>query len=202
MTRMSPSNKICTLEVIETDDGDKTLSDAMSYVQDEGGHVDNMYKAMSLSPKVIKPIHDLYLAVLHDKDSPLEPWLGELLSVQVAQLNNCVYALTHHSANFCDYINDQEKSERMLKSLKEKNWSKVIEDKKVIAMLEYGEKLCLRADEINQSDIIRLRDQGLSDTEISYVSQINSGFAYWTRIINALGVELEEDAVHDSLSNN
>ena len=43
---------------------------------------------------------------------------------------------------------------------------------------------------INEVDLELLHKQDLSEKEIVFVAQINAGFAYWTRVLNALGVEL------------
>ena len=38
-----------------------------------------------------------------------------------------------------------------------------------------------------------LRNNGLNEKEIVFVAQINSAYAYWTRILNALGVEIGDE---------
>ena len=191
MTQQTNSKeKICLIDNSSIDCADLNIKTVFDYVANDKGRVDNMYKAMMHSPGVIKPIHDLYLALLHSDDSPLEDWLSELLSVQVAVLNQCSYALAHHSANLATLMNDQAKFERIMSALENRNWADSIADKKIVAMLDYGEKLCLHPDQIKQADIDLLRNQGLSEKEIVFIAQVNAGFAYWTRILNALGVEL------------
>ncbi len=174
---------------------DPIVAEAFDYVAEGRDRVENMYKAMALSPKVIKPIHDLYLALLHDEDSPLENWQAELLSVQVALLNQCDYAFAHHSANLYKLIDDSEYSDQLVKTLENDNWTQVLEDKKTIAMLDYGKKLCLKPQEINEADINQLRASGFNDKEIVFIAQINAAFGYWTRILNALGVEVADEPI-------
>ncbi len=195
MSAIKIKNRICVIDNSEINPNDQDLYDAFEYVADDSGTVDNMYRAMMHSPKVIRPIHDLYLALLHDRESPLDKWVGELLSVQVAILNNCTYALAHHSANLSTYINNPDRYKHVIAALSSKNWSDVTDDAKIVAMLEYSQKLCQHPDQVSEADIELLRRQGLSEKEIVYIAQINAGFAYWTRILNALGVEIAGEPI-------
>ena len=189
------NKSICLIDNSGVEAGHSDVVSAAGYVADHNGRIDNMYKAMMLSPRVIKPIHDLYLSLLHDDDSPLEKWQGELLSVQVAVLNKCDYALAHHSANLEMHINNSATYGLYMSALENRNWTEIINDPKIVAMLDFGEKLCLHPDKINGTDLARLRNQGFSEKEIVFIAQINSGFAYWTRILNALGVELAGEPI-------
>ena len=195
MTKIKNKDTICLIDNSRIDSTQTQIKSAFDYVANSKGRVDNMYKAMVQSPKVIKPIHDLYLALLHDKDSPLEDWIAELLSVQVAVNNKCSYALAHHSANLATHLNNPNEFEKLMSALEKKNWSQTVDDPAIVAMLDYGEKLCLHPDQVNKADIELLRNQGLSEKEIVYIAQINAGFAYWTRILNALGVELAGEPI-------
>ena len=185
----------CFVETHTENTNDPVVAEAFEYVSQDDDRVENMYKAMSLSPKVIKPIHDLYLALLHDEDSPLEYWMAELLSVQVAILNQCDYALAHHSANLQNVLNNSEYSTTLIAALQNDNWAQELRDEKLIGLLDYGKKLCLTPQDVCESDIKQLRILGFSDKEIVFVAQINAAFAYWTRILNALGVELADEPI-------
>ena len=185
----------CFVEAYDESTDDPVVANAFNYVSKGRGRVENMYKAMSLSPKVIKPIHDLYLALLHDEDSPLEYWMAELLSVQVAILNQCDYALAHHSTNLHNVLNNPAYSTQLITALEKDNWAEELSDEKLIGLLDYGKKLCLTPHQVDESDINQLRVSGFSDKEIVFVAQINAAFAYWTRILNALGVEIAGESL-------
>ena len=43
---------------------------------------------------------------------------------------------------------------------------------------------------MTKNDIDKLRAVGFDDKEISYIVQIVSSFAYWSRMINALGTKV------------
>lgn len=195
MTGSGDPKSICMIDNSGVAPGDPDVIAAAGYVADQHGRLDNMYKAMMHSPRVIKPVHDLYIALLHDDDSPLEQWQGELLAVQVAVINRCAYALAHHSANLELHINNTATYRRYMSALENNSWTEVLDDQKIIAMLDYGEKLCRHPEKINRDDLENLRERGFSEKEIVFIAQINSGFAYWTRILNALGVALAGEPV-------
>jgi len=46
---------------------------------------------------------------------------------------------------------------------------------------------------MHKKDIADLRDVGFDDEEISYIVQIVSSFAYWSRMINAFGTKIGEN---------
>ena len=61
-------------------------------------------------------------------------------------------------------------------------------------MLEYTEKLTLEPSQMNESDVVALRDQGFSDSAILDINQATGYFAFANRLADGLGIELE--AIH------
>ncbi len=61
-------------------------------------------------------------------------------------------------------------------------------------MLEYTEKLTLEPWEMNESDVVALRDQGFSDSAILDINQVTGYYAFANRLAEGLGIELE--AIH------
>lgn len=62
-------------------------------------------------------------------------------------------------------------------------------------LCEYAEKVTLRPAECRQPDVERVRSAGWNDTAIHDAVQIVSYFNYINRVADALGVEMEKDAV-------
>ncbi|MFT5399700.1 MAG: alkylhydroperoxidase family enzyme, partial [Gammaproteobacteria bacterium] len=46
-----------------------------------------------------------------------------------------------------------------------------------------------------EQDIVELRAEGVSDTEILEAVQSTACFAYWVRFINALGIQLGNETI-------
>ena len=59
-------------------------------------------------------------------------------------------------------------------------------------MLDYATVLTETPAKTKESDVICLRDNGLNDEAILEINQITGFFAWCNRIIDGLGVELED----------
>ena len=59
------------------------------------------------------------------------------------------------------------------------------------AMLVYAEKLTLRPWEMEEADVVALRDAGFSDAAILDINQVTAYYAYVNRLADGLGVPLE-----------
>ncbi len=188
-------SKVCRVEFEPETSGEAAVRDAYRAVADGNGRVHNLYKAMSLVPAAIAPADRLYRALMHDDACPLEPWLRELVAVHVAILCDSGYAVAHHGENFHDFYGDRERSEALLDQLRRGGWREEIADARLKAILSFNERLATAPESIAEEDIEALRRAGLSDREIVYLAQISASFAYWSRIINALGIVLGDERV-------
>ena len=63
-----------------------------------------------------------------------------------------------------------------------------------LLMLDYAEKLTLKPWDMNESDVIALRDLGFSDSAILDINQVTGYYAFANRLADGLGIELE--AIH------
>lgn len=192
MDSESQGNAIAWVEVIDQTKALGSLDEAYETVKGKDGTVENLYLAMSQTPEVIKPADDHYLAILHNPNSPLDPWFAELISTYVAILCGSKYAYLNHGENFEFYFNNKDRSKVILASLHNKTWMNVLlpEGNNVVEALKFSQKLTLKPDKMIEDDIKSLRVTGFSDQEISFIVQIVSSFAYWSRMINALGIQI------------
>jgi len=177
---------------------------AYGVVRNDKGRVSPMYLAMSQTPGVIVPADQLYLAVLHDDACPIEPWQRELVSAHVARLAGSIYSATHHGANFRDFymaadLGDATTAEAILAVLDEADaalhTNLATFDPATRAMLIYAAKLSRDPAACRPADLDALRQAGLDDAAISWLIQIVSAFAYFARMIHALGVELGNEPI-------
>ncbi len=159
------------------------------------GRVHNLYKALSLSPGAILPADRLYRQLMHSDDCPFEPWLRELIAVQVAMICGSRYAVVHHGENVHEFFGDRRASEALLESLRRGDWPEAVESSRLRAILSFNEKLSLNPESIGPEDLARLREVALVDKEIVYLAQISASFAYWSRIINALGIAVGDEPI-------
>jgi uncharacterized peroxidase-related enzyme len=59
-------------------------------------------------------------------------------------------------------------------------------------MLRYAEKLTRQPATVEESDVIRLRAVGFSDTDILHIAEVVAYFAYANRVADGLGIPLED----------
>ena len=180
---------IAWVKVILQAEAKGDLAKAYDAVKGADGAVENLYLAMSQTPRVIQPADAHYLALLHNPDSPLEPWLAELVSTYVAMLCGCDYAVQNHGANFAQYLGDAVRAAGILDALKQDSWD-ALENAQMVAALRYARKLSLTPEQMGEDDIAALREAGFCDKGVSYLIQLVAGFAYWARMINGLGIQL------------
>ena len=189
------SDEVCWVEFEPDVTDDPAVAKAYRAVAGANGVVSNLYKAMALSPHAIEPADQLYRQLLHNEDCPFEPWLRELLAVQVALVCKCDYAARNHGRNFHDFFGEPAESGRMLDAVRCGTWAQELEDGQLVAMLDFGDKLTRQPQDMTQDDVVKLRNSGLSDKQIVYLAQIVASFAYWCRIINAIGISTGSEPV-------
>ena len=187
------TNPIAWVGVTPQDAATGDLAEAYDAVKGEDGRVENLYLAMSQTPKAIVPADAYYLALLHNPDSPLDPALAEFISTYVAILCDSAYAVANHGENFCHYMNDRPLADKMLASLRDETWPDTLQDPGFLAAVRYTQKLSLTPQDMSAKDVQSLRDAEFCDKGISYIIQLVASFAYWARMINGLGTQLGED---------
>ncbi len=186
------SRSICWIELVEATDA---LGAPYEGLSREDGSIHNLYRAFSQFPAPLASADRFYRDVMHTSDAPLPMWLAELLSVDVAILNSCAYALAHHGANFIALYDDAAKAEEIINSLQQTGPEIPALEEKVQAILLFGRKLTRHPEDMTQGDIETLRAHGYSDAEISQAVQVTASFAYWTRFINALGISSDGEKI-------
>ncbi len=187
--------RVCWVEFADEATASPEIKSAFGAVAAKGGGVENLYKAMALTPRAIEPADALYRQLLHNPDCPFEPWLRELIALQVAMICDSKYAIAHHGENFHQFYGDRSASTRVQETVGQGTWHAELEDQKLKAILSFNDKLARAPESMVETDVEALRAAGLSEKEIVYLAQISASFAYWSRIINALGISLGAEPV-------
>ncbi len=60
------------------------------------------------------------------------------------------------------------------------------------AILDYAAQIATNVHQVSQQTLDRLRQAGLSDEEILDTAEIAALFCYYTRLVDALGIEPED----------
>jgi uncharacterized peroxidase-related enzyme len=154
---------------------------------------DNILKIHRVHPRVMKLHHELYLELMHG-DSALTPIQRELVAIRVSADNQCHYWIVHHSRGLKKLLNAQGLSDQEI----DLKISSIMSDgaeyefgKLESKMMQYATKLSLTPSEILETDVVELRNSGMTDLAIHDLCSIVAYFNFVNRIANGLGVELE-----------
>ena len=184
----------CWIETVVREDADPELAAAYDEVCRADGSVHNMYHAFATRPDLLVLADRFFRALLHNPRRRLEDWMQEVVATHVAILCGCRYAKEHHGANLMSVLGDRTRGRAMLAAL-EAGEIPDGADERMRAILAYTRKLTLEPAAMGESDVAALRGAGLGDAEIFEVNQIAAHFAYWTRMLNGLGVTADGERI-------
>ena len=182
------------ISMISDEDANAELKSALEVARTPHGTVDNVMRVHSHRPNTMHGHCVLYRAALHDAANTLPQWLQEVISSYVSVLNSCDYSYANHWKNAVHLIDNPEYEASVEKALTAKNPSAVL-DGVELALLKYTEKLTLMPGNMQESDVIALRNEGLDDGQILEANQIICYFNYANRSLNGLGVTTDGDIV-------
>ena len=188
------TKSFCWIETIAREDAGPELVAAYDEVCRADGSVHNLYQAFSTRPDLLILADRFYRELLHNPRRSLEDWLQELIATHVAILCGCRYAKDSHGANMLILLGDRHRGQSLLAAL-EANTMPAGADARTRAILTHVRKLTLEPAAMEKSDIELLREAGLDDAQIFEVNQIAANFAYWTRVLNGLGVTAQGERI-------
>ena len=186
------SEAIAWIDTVAPEDACGRTREIYDGLAARNGRIHNLYRAHSLRPETMEGSDLLYQAVLHCADNTLEAWCGELIATYTAALAKCRYAYLNHGANFVHHFPDRERGQRILDVL----WNALPRDEfdeKTLALLDYAEKLTLRPQDMDASDVAVLRAAGVDEGELVEANQICASFNYYVRCLNGLGTVLDDE---------
>ncbi|MCH7723409.1 MAG: peroxidase-related enzyme [Bacteroidetes bacterium] len=177
------------IKVVEQNQAAGELKEIYSKVVGKRGKLSNILKIHSLLPKTMIAHLDFYMSIMFNK-SGIRRADAELIATVVSALNNCAYCVNHHSEALKSYWKDKEKVKQA-----SEDFRKLDLPEKTKAILEYAEKLTLHPDRMNESDVVILRNNGLTDEEILSVVLIINYFNFVNRVANGLGIDFSEEEI-------
>lgn len=182
------------IDIIEDDGASARLRALFDRIRGPDGHVDNIMQVHGLRPHTLEGHMALYKAVLHHTGNALPTWLLEAVGVYVSLLNGCGYCVEHHFAGLRRLLQDDGRAAAVRAALEDDAPEAAFEGRE-LAALGYARTLTLAPGEVEEGDVVLLREAGLDDGEILEVNQVVSYFAYANRTVLGLGV----DTVGDTL---
>lgn len=95
--------------------------------------------------------------------------------------------MVHHTRGLRVALADDDLADRVAEDFERAG----LDDRR-LDMLRYAAKLTRAPGEMTRTDIDRLRAAGFSDADVLAIVEVTGYYAYANRIVDALGVELEE----------
>ncbi|NVK51675.1 MAG: peroxidase-related enzyme [Flavobacteriaceae bacterium] len=181
------------IKVISFEEATGKLKRLYTKVTGPNNNVDNIMMVHGLRPHTMVGHMSLYKNVLHNSNNTLPKWFLETIGVYVSTLNNCDYCIKHHFRGLKRLLADDKKSNQLKRGIEKDDFSFL--EKKYATALVYAKKLTLKASDVDEQDIISLRNIGFTDGEILEINQVISYFNYANRTVLGLGVHTDGDII-------
>lgn len=158
-------------------------------IKGEDGYLDNIIQVHGELPHTLEGHLSLYRNVMHHPANNFKTWWVETVAVYVSLLNQCQYCINHHATNL-EQVTDSERTETMLLALKANDFEDTFDTREVV-MLQYIKVLTLLPASVTESQIRKLKKEGVSDSEILELNQLVGYFSYANRMALGLGLTNE-----------
>ena len=189
------------IKTISYDEADDRLKKTYDKIKGPNNNIDNVLLIHSLRPHTLTGHMALYKNVLHNANNTIPKWFLESLGVYVSHLNNCGYCRDHHFAGLSRLLADKKRAADFLNGVIKDVLTPLFESKE-LAAFRYAKKITLSVQQMEESDVIALRNEGYSDGEILEINQVVSYFNYVNRSVVGLGVNTQGDILGLSPNDN
>lgn len=179
------------IRVIDENEAEGDLFRVYDEIQRSRGRLSNILRSQSLDPRGLKVHLDLYLELIYGK-GPLSRRERELVAVVVSAANDCKYCVVHHSEALSKYVKDEAEVRQI-----GQDYTKVKLPARERALADYAHGLTLRPNEGREQAFAALRKAGFRDEEVLHATQITAYFNFANRIVQGLGVDLEQTEARD-----
>ena len=171
------------LRVPATDELPDDLQAFFATAEEKLGHVPNVFRVFSLSPKHFQLWFRYYDYLMRDEEaSALSRAEREMIAVAVSSENRCEYCLASHGAYLRELEPDHVKTDLIAHNYRRADLS---ERERVI--LDFAVRMTTGSHPMSPADLGPLRAAGLSDEAIFEVAQVAAMFNFTNRLGNALG---------------
>ncbi len=175
------------IQTISEEEATGKVKEQFEEAKRRAGWVWNVIKVSSIKPELMWASMAVYLATVQ-RPSGLSRDQKEMIATVVSNMNECHYCTEAHAYD----LHHQGKMDLpMVESLK-RDYRTANIDEKTKAMLEFSEKLTRTPNRMRKEDVEGLRKAGLSDEDILETVHIAAMFNYLNRVVESLGVDLED----------
>ena len=172
------------MSIVTTIPEDGATGDVAEWYRDDVeklGYVASYTKVMSLNPEALHAFEDLIRSVAR----PLGLRRYELVTLAAARGVRSRHCLLAHGRKSLRYFDEQQLI-RIARDYRDAGLSDA-----EVAMMEFAEKVSVASADMTDADSLRLREHGFSDREIVDITLAAAARNYYSRALQALGVELD-----------
>ena len=147
------------------------------------GYIHNYTRAFSLHPELMDAWRALNTAIR--RQMPLRRY--ELATLAAARAIRSSYCMLAHGSVLVEKFLDSRTVAALAADFRNAGLEPV-----EVEVMAYAEKVALRANEITERDVQRLRDHGLTDAEIFDVAATAAARCFFSKTLDAVGVTADE----------
>jgi uncharacterized peroxidase-related enzyme len=150
-------------------------------VRESVGFVPNVFRAYSYRPDRFSAWFD-HIRQLRVPTEHLDEADREMISVVVSAWNRCAYCIIAHGHALRVALGDEAQADII-----SVNWRQAGLEPRRAAICAFAEKLTATPHDMTESDLLALRDVGLSDDEVWDVAEIAAMYNFTNRLALAFG---------------
>jgi len=145
------------------------------------GFVPNVLRLYALRPSHLLAWNAHYEEAMKG-DSGLTKAEREMIAVVVSVANRCRYCIVAHSAALRKLTKDPALADAIAA-----DHGRAALEPRMRAALDYAAKLTLRPAEMEESDVVALREAGWSDEDVMDIAEVTALFNFSNRMASGLG---------------
>ncbi len=184
---MSTTPAISRYPVPALADLPEDLRERILAVQEKTGFVPNVFLTLAHRPDELRAFLAYHDALLL-KEGGLSKGEREMIIVATSNANGCLYCVVSHGAILRIY-----EKKPLLADQIAVNHRKADVTPRQRAMLDFAMKVCLRSQEIDESDYAALHAHGFTDEDIWDIGAITAFFGLSNRMANMIGMRPNDE---------
>jgi len=174
---------ISRFKVPELDELPEDIRQRILAVQEKAGFIPNIFLALAHRPSEFRAFFSYHDALM-EKSEGLTKAEREMIVVATSGINQCIYCVVAHGA----ILRIREKNPLIADQVAT-NYRKADITAKQSLMLDFAVKISQQANEIGESDIQTLRENGFAMEEIWDIGSIAALFALSNRLANMADIK-------------
>jgi uncharacterized peroxidase-related enzyme len=163
-------------------DAPADLRERIEAIAEKTGFVPNVFVALLHRPAELRAFMDYHEAVM-ERDSGLTKAEREMIVVATSAAWDCPYCVIAHGA-----ILRIRSKDPLLPDYLATDYRRADITPRQRAMLDYAVKLSVRPQEVDETDVARLREAGFGDDDIWDIASVVSLFALSNRMAHAADI--------------